>query len=349
MAASMAITRKSGLGTAASSSGEHAQFEWRFSKRRVPELLRGHVPTNVQADTYRQTIGYLRTFGFISLAVAEALRASAGRSRRAAALTIAVCIFVCVLLDQAVGQQSSENTTVACGAAAAQAERDWRLPTGLLAAIGIVESGRRGPAGTFSMIWPWTINAEGSGFYQPSKFAAVGMVRSLQQRGVRSIDVGCFQVDLFYHPYAFVSLEEAFDPNANARAAARILSLGRLSSTGWDGAIAAYHSAVPLIGAVYLQKVRAVLPFIRAHPSWSAPESPEVYAVLLSPQARLVRVVTPADPVPSGHAAMPRVMPANDSNLRDRAEEEIQWLHPSEATLPRVLTQSAGQQSVLVP
>jgi hypothetical protein len=199
------------------------------------------------------------------------------------------------------------------------------------------------------MIWPWTVNAEGNGFYQPSKIAAVGMVRSLQQRGVRSIDVGCFQVDLFYHPYAFVSLEEAFDPNANARAAARILSLGRLSSTGWDGAIAAYHSAVPLIGAVYLQKVRAVLSFIRAHPSWSAPESPEVYAVLLSPQARLVRVVTPADPVPSGHAAMPRVMPANDSNLRDRAEEEIQWLHPSEATLPRVLTQSAGQQSVLVP
>ena len=29
------------------------------------------------------------------------------------------------------------------------------------------------------------------------------MVRSLQLRGVRVIDVGCFQVDLYYHPYAF--------------------------------------------------------------------------------------------------------------------------------------------------
>ena len=126
-----------------------------------------------------------------------------------------------------------------------QAGRTRLAPSaGLLAAIGIVESGRRAPAGMFPIIWPWTINAEGRGFYQPSKAAAVGMVRALQLRGVRVIDVGCFQVDLFYHPYAFASLEEAFDPDANARAAARILSLGRLGSTGWDGAIAAYHSAV---------------------------------------------------------------------------------------------------------
>jgi hypothetical protein len=55
----------------------------------------------------------------------------------------------------------------------------------------------------------------------------------------------------------------------------------------------AYHSAVPLFGAAYLQKVRAVWPWITAHPSWSEPEVPAAYAVLLSAQARLVRVVTP--------------------------------------------------------
>ena len=112
-----------------------------------------------------------------------------------------------------------------------RAERDWHLPAGLLAAIGMVESGRHATAGVFPIIWPWTLNAEGRGFYQPSKAAAVGMVRALQLRGVRVIDVGCFQVDLFYHPTAFASLEEAFDPDANARAAVRILSLGRLGST----------------------------------------------------------------------------------------------------------------------
>ena len=64
------------------------------------------------------------------------------------------------------------------------------------------------PAGTFPIIWPWTINAEGRDYYQPSKAAAVGMVRALQLSGVRVIDIGCFQVDLFYHRTAFASLEE---------------------------------------------------------------------------------------------------------------------------------------------
>src|SRR4051794_874296 len=207
-------------------------------------------------------------------------RATVRLRRQLSALAISICAFVCVPSDHAAGQQLSYDMTVACGRAAARAERDWHLPTGLLAAIGMVESGRRAPAGGYPVIWPWTINAEGRGFYLPSKAAAVGMVRSLQLRGVRIIDVGCFQLDLFYHPYAFSSPEEAFDPDANARVAARILSLGRLGNGGWDDAIAAYHSAVPLIGAVYLQKVRGVWPWIKSHPS-SGSDVSITYAVLL--------------------------------------------------------------------
>jgi hypothetical protein len=248
-------------------------------------------------------------------------------------LTFAVGAFVLLTLGEAAGQQLSEDPTSVCERAARQAERDWHLPQGVLAAIGLVESGRRAPAGTFPIIWPWTINAEGQGFYQPSRAAAVGMVRALQRRGVRVIDVGCFQVDLFYHPYAFTSLEEAFDPEANARAAARILSLGRLGSTGWDGAIAAYHSAVPLFGAAYLQKVRAVRPWVVAHPSWREPELPAAYAVLLSPQARLVRVVTPSDPSAQGPSGL--VPPSPTDRF---SNEAVLWLQRPAVDLPRVLT-----------
>jgi hypothetical protein len=238
-------------------------------------------------------------------------------------------------LGEAAGRQLYDDPASVCAKAAGQAERDWSLPQGLLAAIGLVESGRRVPAGTFPIIWPWTINAEGQGYYQPSKAAAVGMVRDLQRRGARVIDVGCFQVDLFYHPYAFASLEEAFDPEANARAAARILSLERLGSTGWDGAIAAYHSAAPLFGATYLQKVRAVWPWIVAHPSWGALEPLEPYAVLLSPQARLVRVVTPFDP--AGATLSTR---RSDRNV-GQVDGAIQWISGPSPNLPRVLTPSA--------
>jgi len=251
------------------------------------------------------------------------------RYLRACGSVIAVGTVALLTLGKAAGQQPYDEPSSVCERAAGQAEREWRLPQGLLAAIGVVESGRRAPAGMSPIIWPWTLNAEGQGYYQPSKTAAVGMVRSLQLRGVRVIDVGCFQVDLYYHPYAFANLEEAFDPDANARVAARILSLGRLGNTGWDGAIAAYHSAIPLLGAVYLQKVRAVWPWIKTHSPWAQPDVSE-YAVLLSPQARLVRVVTPFGPVASSSA--------NGNRQPDRMVPAVQWLGQPVADLPRVVT-----------
>ena len=101
------------------------------------------------------------------------------------------------------------------------------LPAGLLAAIGTVESGRGGLGSMQRVAWPWSINAGGRGLYVPSKAAAVMTVRSLQAAGLRTIDVGCFQVDLFYHPEAFATLDAAFDPETNSRAAARILTQSR--------------------------------------------------------------------------------------------------------------------------
>ena len=252
------------------------------------------------------------------------------RSRSSIALGGMLALTICT---EAWAQAPADEPSIVCERAARQAEHDWNLPPGLLAAIGLVESGRRAPAGAYPVIWPWTINAEGQGYYQPSKAAAVGMVRTLQQRGARLIDVGCFQVDLFYHPYAFASVEEAFDPNANARAAARILSQGRFGRTGWDGAIAAYHSAVPLIGVAYLQKIRAVWPWIAAHSSRSAPEAIKAYAPLLSPQAWLVRVVTPFE-VASEHSTISSpIVPENRGT-----GAVIQWLLEPPPKLPVVLT-----------
>src|SRR4051812_12117643 len=107
-----------------------------------------------------------------------------------------------------------------CDAAAAQAERDWHVPSGLLSAIGRIESGRFDPAAGRVAAWPWTINAAGQGSYFDSAAAAIEMVRALLMRGIGSIDVGCFQINLMYHPGAFATLEQAFDAQANAQYAA---------------------------------------------------------------------------------------------------------------------------------
>lgn len=206
--------------------------------------------------------------------------------------------------------QPAEDTHLACDRAAAQAERTWNLPPGLLAAIGMVESGRIDPVALDRHAWPWSINADGAGYFAASKSEAIGLVRVLQARGARYIDVGCFQVDLFYHPDAFASLEQAFDPDANAGAAARILVQGRFNATSWDQAVAAYHSASLLKGAWYLQRVMAAWHGAGSHlpaPSIIPGDRPG-YVVLLSPAAKLVRVITASDPSPVPVAGLPRVI-----------------------------------------
>ena len=142
--------------------------------------------------------------------------------------------------------------------AALKAEHDWNLPPGILSAVGTVESGRSGRAGVAP--WPWTINAAGHGAYYENKGDAVASVLTIMARGFPYIDVGCFQVDIAYHPGVFRSLDEAFDPDRNAQAAARILFTNRTTAPDWSTAVARYHSAVPELGSPYLRRVRDVLP-----------------------------------------------------------------------------------------
>lgn len=85
----------------------------------------------------------------------------------------------------------------------------------------MVESGRM--VDGHPRAWPWTVNAGGQGAFFESRAAAAVGVRQALARGVGLVDVGCMQVNLQLHPGAFCSLEEAFDPAANADYAARYL------------------------------------------------------------------------------------------------------------------------------
>ncbi len=142
-----------------------------------------------------------------------------------------------------------------CLDAATAAERAWTLPPDLIGAIGRVESGRPDRTTSRLIPWPWTVNAAGHGSYFETLDEAVGYVRMLQARGVRMIDVGCFQIDLFYHPMAFASLEQAFDPAANANYAARFLTALRGQAGSWPAAIAGYHAGGATEAAGYRLKV----------------------------------------------------------------------------------------------
>ncbi|MFC3126685.1 lytic transglycosylase domain-containing protein [Pseudoroseomonas globiformis] len=142
----------------------------------------------------------------------------------------------------------------ACRRAIGATEPGSGLPPGLLGAIALVETGRAGPKGAPSP-WPWSVNAGGDSHYANSKADAVAMVRALQAEGRRSIDVGCMQINLLHHPEAFASLEEAFDPAANLRYAARFLHSLHVQWGDWGTAIGRYHSGEADRGLAYGRRV----------------------------------------------------------------------------------------------
>lgn len=144
-----------------------------------------------------------------------------------------------------------------CESAITTAEQAARLPDRMMAAVAMVESGRPDPVTGIVRPWPWTIDADGQGLFYDTKAQAIAAVRALRASGVRSIDVGCMQVNLMFHPDAFASLEAAFDPTTNARFAARFLNALYTASHDWPSAIAAYHSETPALGADYRKRVMA--------------------------------------------------------------------------------------------
>lgn len=143
-----------------------------------------------------------------------------------------------------------------CARAIETVESRNRLPLKLLDAVSLVESGRWAPGKREKFAWPWTINAEGKSQFFATKQAAIRTVRRLQKRGVESIDVGCMQVNLFYHPDAFASLDKAFDPVSNVTYAARFLGELRRSTRSWMRAVAQYHSSLRSKGLPYWSRVR---------------------------------------------------------------------------------------------
>jgi hypothetical protein len=157
----------------------------------------------------------------------------------------------------AVHPAAAADPATLCETAVTTAEYVNRLPPRLLAAISLTETGRIDPANGRIRPWPWTINAEGVGAFFQTGAEAIAAVKALQAKGVRSIDVGCLQVNLMYHPDAFASLENAFDPRDNANYAARFLNALNAGSNDWTAAIAAYHSETRELGDAYRVLVMA--------------------------------------------------------------------------------------------
>ncbi|MFA8386182.1 MAG: hypothetical protein ACEPO2_11205 [Pelagibaca sp.] len=137
-----------------------------------------------------------------------------------------------------------------CIQAIREAERVHGIPHDLLMALGLQEAGMSFQGSR--TIWPWSVNVEGRGHRFDTRAEAEAFVQGQLAQGKRSIDVGCLQINLRWHPDAFPTPGAGFDPALNADYAARFLTNLKSQTGDWWQAAGHYHSATPERKAIYL-------------------------------------------------------------------------------------------------
>ncbi len=125
------------------------------------------------------------------------------------------------------------------------AEREHRIPPGLLMAIAHVESG----------IKPYALNIAGKSVIANSAAEASEIVLSQLDKGHNNIDLGVMQINFRWHGEKFHSLAKMLSPANNIDYAARLLTSLYKQHGTWHKAVRHYHSANPKYHTQYSLKV----------------------------------------------------------------------------------------------
>ncbi len=127
-----------------------------------------------------------------------------------------------------------------------QAESKQNIPSGLLRAIGLVES----------RLQPYAINYNGRGYFFKTKAEALKFVNDLIRKGETNFGVGCFQLHYKSHFNKFRSVNEMLDPARNVKYAASLLKhLYKYYNYQWSNAVRRYHSGDSYLNGIYYNKV----------------------------------------------------------------------------------------------
>jgi soluble lytic murein transglycosylase-like protein len=116
------------------------------------------------------------------------------------------------------------------------AAKRYDVPLAVLYAVGLTETGQRGS------LQPFALNIEGPSFFAATLSEALRRFEEAQKRGARLIDVGCMQINHYFHGRHFRSVDAMFDPHENVDYAARFLKELRAREGSWTLAAARYHA-----------------------------------------------------------------------------------------------------------
>jgi soluble lytic murein transglycosylase-like protein len=124
----------------------------------------------------------------------------------------------------------------ACEREMIRASRQHGVPIAVLYAVGLTESGRR------SSMQPYVLNIDGRSQDAASVREALMHFEEARRRGAKLIDLGCMQINHYYHGHRFESVEAMLDPVKNVDYAARFLKELRGREGDWTRAVARYNA-----------------------------------------------------------------------------------------------------------
>lgn len=110
------------------------------------------------------------------------------------------------------------------------------MPLGVLYAVALTETGKRGS------LHPFALNIEGASYFSSSLKEALQRFEQARKAGAKLIDIGCMQINYYYHGSHFASVVAMFDPHQNVDYAARYLKSLRQKEGSWTLAAARYHA-----------------------------------------------------------------------------------------------------------
>lgn len=124
----------------------------------------------------------------------------------------------------------------ACETEILHASERYGVPIGILYAVGLTETGRKGS------LQPYALNIDGKAVFKASRSEAIAEFQAARMQGAKLIDLGCMQINHHYHSEHFSGLGEMFDPRRNVDYAARFLLKLKARHTSWSMAVARYHA-----------------------------------------------------------------------------------------------------------
>ena len=116
------------------------------------------------------------------------------------------------------------------------------VPSALLYAIALAESGKTIASKNDWRPWPWTLNIAGKGVYFSTRWQAWRALDASLQAGETSVDIGLMQVNWRFHQRQLGNSWLALEPYHNLNVGADILKRCYKKRRDWWSSVGCYHA-----------------------------------------------------------------------------------------------------------